>query len=104
MLKPLVKVPNTVLQDAVQRWYEKTGGNQKGKRRRRKPKFCGTGWKASPAEQSAEVSASPDMKGPVCTACRCYLSAWRWQEPDLEGSVSACRCWQESELEGRLLE
>ena len=73
MLKLLMKVPKTVLQDEVQRWYERTGGgwNQKEKRRRREPKFHGTGWKASPAEQSAEIPASPDMKGPVCTACRC---------------------------------
>ena len=93
MLKQLMNVPKTVLQDGVQRWYEKTGGgwNQKGKRSRRKSMFYGTEWKASLAEQSAEFPASPDMKGPACTACRCEAGrrlSWRvacWQEgPEVE--------------------
>ena len=44
MLEQPTNVPKTGLQDEVQRWY---------------------------AEQSAEFPASPDMKGPVCTARRC---------------------------------
>ena len=32
------------------------------------------------------------------------MLVWRWPESDLEGSMSACRCWQESELEDCLLE
>ena len=66
MLKQLMNVSKTVLQDGVQRWYEKTSGdwNQKGKRRRRKPKFNGTGWKAPPAEHEAVV-------------CFCFGSCFR---------------------------
>ena len=89
-----MNVPKTVLQDGVQRWYEKAEGNgdagnlsfmERGGRRPRESRAL--------------------KEGAVCTACRCgaggrteledHVLMWRWQESDLEGSVSVCRCWQE---------
>ena len=33
-----------------------------------------------------------------------HVSAWRWQETESEGGVSAWQCWQETESTGHVFE